>query len=366
MDVGSDRNNHEFDKEENGNENEDEESNSPTSLDGSNRFPKEEDLPGFRSAVNEYFEACAALSDKIARLMAHGLILLMKEEQKNKSQNDSFEKVDADKSIKQMKKNHTSYLRMNHYPPINDTNALKRNSNNNDDSPLGISPHTDAGFLTILMQDNDCHSLQVGYPKFASTPKQIDLRNDYEWITVEPVPGALTINTGDMAQIWSNGYYRAPLHRVLTNTSKHRYSSPFFYNPGYASMIQPLTLDLTSNMTNILTTTKNTLNGMNSDDKKIVERYYPCCWGYFRAVRFAGDLTDLGTEIQVTDFEKVNYDIHVHDDESNGENSKKATGKNSPRSHHIYRQEQFIEEVDFRIPFSVEKYRNLLVGELSH
>ena len=27
--------------------------------------------------------------------------------------------------------------------------------------PLGISPHKDAGFLTVLAQDPDCHSLQV-------------------------------------------------------------------------------------------------------------------------------------------------------------------------------------------------------------
>jgi hypothetical protein len=39
--------------------------------------------------------------------------------------------------------------------------------------------------------------------------------------------------------------------------------------------------------------------------------YHPCLFGYFRAIRFAGDLTDLGVEIQIQ-----NYEIHYDNDES--------------------------------------------------
>ena len=46
-----------------------------------------------------------------------------------------------------------------------------------------------------------------------------------------PVAGALTINVGDMLQVYSNDRYVAPLHRVLANREKHRYSAPFFFNP---------------------------------------------------------------------------------------------------------------------------------------
>ena len=34
-----------------------------------------------------------------------------------------------------------------------------------------------------------------------------------------------------MLQVYSNDRYVAPLHRVLANRDKHRYSAPFFFNP---------------------------------------------------------------------------------------------------------------------------------------
>lgn len=166
-----------------------------------------------------------------------------------------------DPFIRDLKEQHSSYLRMNYYPPCDPSQTT--NVKNND--PLGISPHKDAGFLTVLMQDDDCHSLQAEI--------------EGEWVSVNPTPGALTINTGDMAQVWSNGKYKAPLHRVLTSPHQKRYSAPFFYNPGYSLFVEPLT-------TTIKTTT-------------IPDKYIPVLWGYFRAIRFAGDLTDLGMFLNV-------------------------------------------------------------------
>lgn len=245
-------------------------------LDGWNQLPSLEDLPKFRPTVTKYFDACAKLSDRIAILMAKGL---------GEDENT--------KILEELRSNHSSYLRTNHYPICNEVDGEGRR-------PLGISPHQDAGFLTILLQDDDCHSLQV--------------LKDGQWITVHPEPGAFTINTGDMAQVWSNGKYRAPLHRVLSNEAKERYSAPFFYNPPYESFIEPVT-----------------------EIENEVPRYYPVSWGYFRAIRFAGDLTNLGVEIQVDNFRRE------------GE-----------KSEHIDRQKQFVAKVDFSSPFSVEKYRPLL------
>ena len=251
-----------------------------TCLDGFNQFPPIELLPEFRNVVREYFEACAELSDRIAILMAQGL------------------GQDKDSALLQdLRRSHTSYLRMNYYPPCPPTNGSPG------EQILGISPHQDAGFLTVLIQDDDCHSLQVQ-------------NRQGDWLTVEPVPGALTINTGDMAMIWSNGKYRAPLHRVLTDPDSNRYSAPFFYNPPYATLVAPME---------------------NQQDKAV---YEPCLWGYFRAVRFAGDLTDLGVEIQIGDYEKTQ------------------------KSHHLAKQARFAEEAAFREPFSVEKYKHLLQGDV--
>ena len=247
-------------------------------LDGWNQLPPTDILPDFRPTVTRYFDACAQLSDRIAILMAKGL---------GQDENSDI--------LQHLRENHSSYLRSNYYPPCVMTDE-------SGEKPLGISPHQDAGFLTVLLQDDDCHSLQV-------------CKND-QWITVHPEPGSFTINTGDMAQVWSNGRYKAPLHRVLSNESKERFSAPFFYNPPYAAMIEPL-----------------------SDE---APRYHGVLWGYFRAVRFAGDLTNLGVEIQVDDFRL-------------GE----------PQSHHLEKQKKFAAQADFSAPFSVERFRPLLVSDVA-
>lgn len=220
-------------------------------LDGFNQFPDDDDT--LRDVVVRYFEACTILSDRLAQLMARGIIA-----------GSPTSTMDTTTMIDDLRSNHTSYLRLNYYPPCDKENEL------------GISPHRDAGFLTVLLQDDDCHSLQVYY-------------ND-EWHSIAPIPGALTINTGDMAQIWSNGVYQAPLHRVLTHSKKERFSAPFFYNPGYNTYVAPI--------------------GSQERDKAI--QYHPCLWGYFRALRFAGDLTDLGLEIQVSDYETNMADPSIH------------------------------------------------------
>lgn len=269
-------------------------------LDGMNQFPTQEECPNFREITVQYFEECAKLSNRLARLMACALGI-------REGGEDAH-------ILDRMALNHTSYLRMNYYPPcdLNDTDTVVPEG----PPPLGISPHRDAGFLTILLQDDDCHSLQVA--RFEDS----DLGHDNSWVTVKPIPGAVTINTGDMAMIWSNGIFRAPLHRVLTDPTKKRYSSPFFWNPGYNELISPL--DCCSCCSEDKTT------------NEIKKKYRPCLWGYFRALRFAGDLTDLGVEIQTSHF------------------------KMDTTSDHIEKQDEFRKVVDFEENFNVEKYRSIL------
>ena len=296
-------------------------------LDGYNQFPTEEECPNFRKVVVEYFEACAKLSDKLAALMALSL---------NSNGGEWGEENEEEEFLQRLENDHTSYLRMNYYPPSTTTctdatdKTMDDKANNNlhnngfsnkkkaNEDTLGISPHRDAGFLTILLQDDECHSLQVA--RFEDDDHIGDDKD--RWVTVHPVPGSLTINTGDMAMICSNGRFRAPLHRVMCSHKK-RYSAPFFYNPGYNELISPFDCCY-----NTKEATENQLPRL---------RYNPCLWGYFRALRFAGDLTDLGVEIQTS---------HFKTDEVN--------------SDHIEKQEKFMKVVDFNEPFNVEKYRHIL------
>jgi isopenicillin N synthase-like dioxygenase len=271
-------------------------------LDGYNRFPSRKDCPKFRDVIVEYFDACARLSDQLSRLLSSALGVQ--------------EGSEEAKLLDRMMHNHTSYLRMNYYPFCNVGSAGEEKSNMDEPPPLGISPHRDAGFLTVLLQDNDCHSLQV-----ARYEDGDDKDTDADWVTVHPVPGSLTINTGDMAMIWSNGQLRAPLHRVLTDPNKVRYSAPFFYNPGYDEFITPLSADY------------ETSSSSSSTD---AAKYRPCLWGYFRALRFAGDLTDLGVEIQTSHY-KVDSD-----------------------SNHPENQIVLMGQISFQEPFDVDKYRQIL------
>jgi isopenicillin N synthase-like dioxygenase len=241
-------------------------------LDGFNQFPPREYAPHFRSTILEYYDELANLAEQLTRVFALGL----------GAPADFFEPV--------LQKTHTSYLRLNYYRPYEGP----------DPSQLCISPHKDAGFLTVLAQDVGCHSLQVR-----------DRSKPDEWVTVVPEEGAFTINTGDMAQIYSNNRYHAPEHRVLTHPEKERHSAPFFYNPAYTAAVQPLP-SLGAPM------------------------YDECVWGYFRAMRFAGDFADYGTEIQIADFAK-------------------GSG-----SWHKGNQERFMREVDFGKSFDVDEMRPLL------
>lgn len=149
---------------------------------------------------------------------------------------------------------HSSFLRLNYYPPCSDP-----------EQHLGISQHTDAGALTLLLPDS-----QPG----------LQFRLGKDWHTVTAEPGALIVNIGDIVQVWSNDAYCAPLHRVLANGSHSRFSAPFFLNPRYETVYQPL---------------PGAVNGGSP-------RYRPINWGEFRAGRAAGDYADVGAEIQISDF----------------------------------------------------------------
>mmetsp|Transcript_6722 Transcript_6722/g.9686 ORF Transcript_6722/g.9686 Transcript_6722/m.9686 type:complete len:447 (-) Transcript_6722:58-1398(-) len=323
-------------------------------LDGFNRFPTANftndsvdfDAKEFRSVVVRYFRACEDLSRIVTLLMVDGLGA-------NYDGKDHLEEKEENEEnlIKNLLEKHTSYLRSNYYPPCPPLSATEVNGieRYGDAQPLGISPHTDAGFLTILIQDDNCHSLQVARHPPLMTNTKNTIRDfsskELEWITVHPIPGAVTVNTGDMATIWSNGLYRAPLHRVLTDPEKERYSAPFFYNPGYDALVQPLSRLIGEDLS--------------------AAKYWPCSWGYFRAVRFAGDLTNIGAEVQILDFETnphAEKDLK-DDDDKQQQQQQQHQQQQKDLNPHIQKQQEFLKIANFQKPFSVEHYRPLLQGD---
>eukprot|EP00586_Coscinodiscus_wailesii_P007369 CAMPEP_0172491274 /NCGR_PEP_ID=MMETSP1066-20121228/22009_1 /TAXON_ID=671091 /ORGANISM="Coscinodiscus wailesii, Strain CCMP2513" /LENGTH=401 /DNA_ID=CAMNT_0013260221 /DNA_START=73 /DNA_END=1278 /DNA_ORIENTATION=- len=263
-------------------------------LDGFNRFPSDQEIAGFRSITIKYFQAVEDLCYRISVLMVKGLGV----------ETTISDGVDGtEKSLLSMlKEENSSYLRLNHYPPRCLTVDKKEDVGKGDEKHeyYGIHPHSDSGFLTLLAQDPNCLTHEVSRPG-----------GEDDWVAVQPAPQSFTILTGDMVMLWSNKKYISAWHRVLTHPVKHRYSTLFFYNPGYNTTVSPCK-ELTD-----------------SDGAE----YVPCSYGYFRAVKYAGDLADLGREIFVWDYEV-------------GSDSK-----------HPETQKRFLEGADLTKPFNVQNYR---------
>ncbi|XP_073158993.1 1-aminocyclopropane-1-carboxylate oxidase homolog 1-like [Henckelia pumila] len=81
---------------------------------------------------------------------------------------------------------------------------------------MGTAKHSDAGFLTILLQNHIRTGLQVMY--------------EGQWVDIEPVPGALVVNIGDLLQLVSNGKFRSNEHRAISNGIGPRISVACFFS----------------------------------------------------------------------------------------------------------------------------------------
>ncbi|XP_030544563.2 protein SRG1-like [Rhodamnia argentea] len=91
---------------------------------------------------------------------------------------------------------------------------------------FGAKPHLDRSGITVLLQDKEVEGLQVLV--------------DGTWRTVPVIPHALVVNLGGLMQVMTNGMFKSPLHRVLTNASKLRMSVAVFDEPEAEKEIGPV------------------------------------------------------------------------------------------------------------------------------
>ena len=165
---------------------------------GPNQWPAPELLPGFRDIVSDYFARLAELSREVLRMMSLALGL----------DEMHIERVfGADPS---------PYLKLIRYPRTRDGGQ-------------GVGVHKDSGFLTLLLQDE-----QAGLEAQA---------NDDSWYRVDPLPGSLVVNTGELLQLVTHNYFIATPHRVVNHGDELRYSSAFFYSPDLRTRLDPLPID---------------------------------------------------------------------------------------------------------------------------
>lgn len=94
----------------------------------------------------------------------------------------------------------------------------------------GVGLHADDGFITLLLQD------EVG-------GLEVRPHGQDAWLPVEPIPGALVVNLGEMLEVATDGYLMATIHRVQSPPEGvDRYSVPFFYSPRLDAVIEKVEL----------------------------------------------------------------------------------------------------------------------------
>jgi len=155
---------------------------------GPNTWPA--DLPGFKTTINEYYDAMMRLGVNLLRLFGIGL--------------DVDENYFPDRFRKPI-----AQIRLLKYPPPENRSAFR----------IGAGEHTDFGWITLILQD-DTGGLQV-------------LDRDGIWLDVPSIPGTFVVNVGDLMQRWTNDKYVATMHRVTNRATTDRYSAAFFMDPDY-------------------------------------------------------------------------------------------------------------------------------------
>ena len=209
-----------------------------------NRWPRMEG--NFRTTMTDYLAACENLSLTLLEAFCVGLDL------------------PPDFMHRDFAGQHTGFIRLNYYPvrdPLDGSDTPHQ-----PEADLGVHHHTDAGALTVLLQDS-VGGLQV-------------YRDGY-WHNIPPVDGAFVINTGDMMQVWSNDLYHAAVHRVLAMQDRDRFSIPFFFNPAAGTTVEPLP-------------------SVVSDERPA--HYRSIDWSEFRGRRTDGDYADYGPEVQIAQY----------------------------------------------------------------
>jgi isopenicillin N synthase-like dioxygenase len=176
---------------------------------GPNIWPS---IEGYRTTISHYIEEMNKLGADLMRGIALSLEL----------EENYFDMAFNGQSFWQ--------FRTVHYPEVSNVGEMAKEMPELEfrmrDIEIGdhnCGAHTDYGCLTILLANKP--GLQV-------------LGKNNVWIDAPVIENAYICNIGDMLQYWSRDTYVATKHRVLTHIP--RISLPFFFQPNYDTVIEPV------------------------------------------------------------------------------------------------------------------------------
>lgn len=164
---------------------------------GDNQWP---DLPGFCETIQSYYAQALTISLDLLRAISVAI-----------GEDEHF----FDNAFSRP----MALLRGNYYPPRPDWAS---------DRDFGIAPHTDYGCLTLLASDGVA-GLEV-------------LGADGQWLPVDAPVGEFVINFGEMLEMWTGGWVKATMHRVI-GSKEERISVPMFFNPNHDTNVAPVGAD---------------------------------------------------------------------------------------------------------------------------
>ncbi|KAF4617482.1 hypothetical protein D9613_005736 [Agrocybe pediades] len=166
---------------------------------GANVWPAEEDIPGFREQILQYYYAAVSLGKSLFPIFALAL--------------DLPETFFDDKT-----QHSAALMKLLHYPP--QTGPV-------DERVIGLGAHTDWECFTILWQEPGIQVLQV-------------LNSEKKWIDAPPIPGTFVINLGDQFARWTNDIFKSTVHRAINRSGVRRCSIPLFFGTDYNVKLEPM------------------------------------------------------------------------------------------------------------------------------
>ncbi|KAF2106424.1 hypothetical protein BDV96DRAFT_559301 [Lophiotrema nucula] len=177
----------------------------------------EEQLPGFRAFMEDFYCECSLVVHSVLDALSTALCLPVHYFQ-SKHSHDTFQ------------------LRLLHYPSVS-----RKLLNEAKISRIGA--HSDFGSLTLLFQDSS-GGLEVESMQSTGNFQPVH--------PIGEIGDVLVVNLGDLMERWTNGRWKAVVHRVMgpavdqrteiiaSDEYPARYSIPFFAGPNEDVVVEPL------------------------------------------------------------------------------------------------------------------------------